>query len=188
MSALLPCPFCGGAARLVKWIRPEKWVDCTECEAEGPVADTPEGAIAAWNRRVPAYPSEQEIDAAQREQDRNGELWAILFHDTDMPPAVFHGEGAEEAARRKYHAVRSTYNCVLMAPASIRRAPNADARAAEAAMRERAAKVPDEYEPRQVVGDGGGRENESVYSATGNVAAAIRALPLTGDGGRDGVA
>lgn len=44
-----------------------------------------------------------------------------------------------------------------------------------AAEREACAKVADDYEPKRVVGDGGGREDECVYSAASNIAAAIRA-------------
>ena len=53
MSAeLLPCPFCGGEARLSQPI-PEQCGMCRECGTIGPMARDADAAIAAWNRRTP---------------------------------------------------------------------------------------------------------------------------------------
>lgn len=41
-------------------------------------------------------------------------LWLIYFHDKDVQPEVFAGEGAEDAARRRYDQVSTGYNCHLM--------------------------------------------------------------------------
>ena len=56
-TALKACPFCGGPA-LDDFI-PEHHsyrIECNDCDATGKICDSPELAIAAWNRRVPAPP------------------------------------------------------------------------------------------------------------------------------------
>lgn len=59
MSALEPCPFCGGRGNL-HINRRDYYVYCGDCSAEGPWdadGDTT-AAIAAWNRRAtPAAPA-----------------------------------------------------------------------------------------------------------------------------------
>lgn len=53
-AALLPCPFCGGAA-LLTWHATDCFAArCTDCCAEGPLPanDTEAEAITAWNRRA----------------------------------------------------------------------------------------------------------------------------------------
>lgn len=57
MTALLPCPFCGGQAFL-KWFGTKEngdetyYVECKDCEIATVVSLETE-AIAAWNRRAP---------------------------------------------------------------------------------------------------------------------------------------
>lgn len=51
MSELKPCPFCGGKAECFT-VNSASWVYCTDCRCETWVCDTPEEAIAAWNRRA----------------------------------------------------------------------------------------------------------------------------------------
>lgn len=56
MSALLPCPFCGGEAFMERWMPDNDGrIYCQCCVASQPV--TPQqsdaSAIAAWNRRAP---------------------------------------------------------------------------------------------------------------------------------------
>ena len=68
MIALLPCPFCGEAARFTEQCRDRRWgasVNCDNCGASGggyynaASPETADGlALAAWNRRAlpPAQP------------------------------------------------------------------------------------------------------------------------------------
>ena len=69
MGELLPCPFCGEAARFTEQCRDRRWGDavtCDNCGASGGGyynAASPETAdklaLAAWNRRaLPAAPAE----------------------------------------------------------------------------------------------------------------------------------
>ena len=52
---LLPCPFCGGEARLKEYTEPIKisWIKCNDCGVESLPFDTIEKAITAWNTRNP---------------------------------------------------------------------------------------------------------------------------------------
>jgi Lar family restriction alleviation protein len=50
---LLPCPFCGGEADILKAATNicDYWVTCANCGADGPWKDTRAETIAAWNTR-----------------------------------------------------------------------------------------------------------------------------------------
>ena len=50
---LLPCPFCGGEARLTAAMG-ETWMRCIDCNAGSEMSGSRALAIAAWNRRAPA--------------------------------------------------------------------------------------------------------------------------------------
>lgn len=59
---LKPCPFCGNTEDLEIY---EEWPDatgisikviCYDCEADGPVANTEEEAIEAWNAEFSGRP------------------------------------------------------------------------------------------------------------------------------------
>lgn len=65
---LLPCPFCGNAEPVAYEQTYYAWVQCRECDAEGPAKDTGQEAIEAWNTRAPASSEQQ---AAQ--QDAKGQ-------------------------------------------------------------------------------------------------------------------
>ncbi|MGG2041165.1 Lar family restriction alleviation protein [Burkholderia gladioli] len=62
---LSDCPFCGGTNCTATSKGISKWyfIYCPDCLAEGPAENTPDQAIAAWNRRaspapaIPAYPA-----------------------------------------------------------------------------------------------------------------------------------
>lgn len=49
---VLPCPFCGSEARLIKYEQDSSWnmVQCVDCQAEGTLSKIESQAIAAWNR------------------------------------------------------------------------------------------------------------------------------------------
>ena len=54
MAELKPCPFCKSEdVYLVSETEIEyNWVYCKNCEAAGPMKETEEEAIEAWNRRA----------------------------------------------------------------------------------------------------------------------------------------
>jgi len=54
MTKPLPCPFCGGDDWTARAFQcgDSYYVRCNDCEAEGPPADSRNGAIIAWNARV----------------------------------------------------------------------------------------------------------------------------------------
>lgn len=69
MSALLPCPFCGGEAEIEQSISGTVWtVWCPHkaCYADAEVrGDTEPAAIAAWNRRAEGW---MPIETAPRDK------------------------------------------------------------------------------------------------------------------------
>ena len=80
MSALLPCPFCGGEAKTVFRGAPEQWVSCHVCNASGPMRDASKTAIAAWNRRTP--PNDwQPIETAPRNGTTEIDIWVGRWRD-----------------------------------------------------------------------------------------------------------
>jgi Lar family restriction alleviation protein len=58
-EGLLPCPFCGGEAKLCECLG-EHWVACISCQASYPMSSNKDIAIAQWNTRAasPAAPSQ----------------------------------------------------------------------------------------------------------------------------------
>ena len=50
-TELLPCPFCGGEARIVTAVG-ESWVLCNKCKATTEAHTSRQFAIDAWNRRA----------------------------------------------------------------------------------------------------------------------------------------
>lgn len=52
---LLPCPWCGGAPKIHREpLCDDVWVQCYQCEAEGPYANdrSEAGVVELWNRRA----------------------------------------------------------------------------------------------------------------------------------------
>lgn len=88
VAKLLPCPFCGGDARLGTWTGESLWshdivtwaeVKCPDCDAQrGTECDEGEGdavtlAVRAWNTRV--KPKKPPVPAWKREGFISEWLW-----------------------------------------------------------------------------------------------------------------
>ena len=57
-GVLVPCPWCGGEARMVgvgKW----RYAVCKKCTIEGPVKMDVDEARLAWNSRAPILSAEE---------------------------------------------------------------------------------------------------------------------------------
>lgn len=49
-TEIKPCQYCASAAAMEHGTVRGFYVECFECEAQGPLRDTPEAAVADWNR------------------------------------------------------------------------------------------------------------------------------------------
>ena len=74
MTELRECPFCGGAKYVVQYrhgLQGHRWIECTDCDAQGPVVVGLDAATSAWNRRADDW---QPIETAP--EDRLVMVWA----------------------------------------------------------------------------------------------------------------
>lgn len=58
-SELLPCPFCGGKAKVMQSHNP--YVICENCHVSTPMFSWKQDAVAAWNRRAEESRSDCEV-------------------------------------------------------------------------------------------------------------------------------
>ncbi len=53
VSLMDNCPFCGKNDGYIKVVHFHHWVcECGQCDAEGPVRETPQKALEFWNKRA----------------------------------------------------------------------------------------------------------------------------------------
>jgi len=53
MKEIKPCPFCGGKGGIMFAGETSVWVNCQQCDADGPwVESNEDDAIDKWNTRV----------------------------------------------------------------------------------------------------------------------------------------
>jgi Lar family restriction alleviation protein len=70
-AELMPCPFCRSDNVALDTVMGEPrqcWVACFACKADGPVTGDAQSAIAAWNRRDPAFALAQRRLATEAER------------------------------------------------------------------------------------------------------------------------
>lgn len=76
MTELKKCPFCGGEAEFAT--NHKRWVQCKKCLAESDYCDTPEQAIAAWNKRKPVEDVLERLEGLAEQCMNNSEKSAEL--------------------------------------------------------------------------------------------------------------
>jgi hypothetical protein len=81
VESLLPCPFCGAAARtdLLPHSGGPGWVQCSECECDQYMCDTIEEAVAKWNRRAPAQAAQEQVERARSILSSIDHSWLETF-------------------------------------------------------------------------------------------------------------
>lgn len=52
IKTLKPCPFCGSNNVQLVIQEASRWVECLNCETQGPLAKTKNWATRKWNRRL----------------------------------------------------------------------------------------------------------------------------------------
>ena len=52
MAELKPCPFCGRELLSIEGWKDLFWIECINCQTEGPSGETKEEAIEVWNWRA----------------------------------------------------------------------------------------------------------------------------------------
>ena len=78
---LLPCPFCGGEAELLKGLcELDNYVMCLKCRCKTKLYNTKEAAIKAWNTRKPM---ERILERLEEGQEECYKLFAIGFNAED---------------------------------------------------------------------------------------------------------
>lgn len=90
-EVLKPCPWCPSAEQNLSSNGCDNHMVVCECGAEGPAADTPNLAVAAWNRRAPQGNAAQE-----------GYVLVPVEPTDEMVDAAWDSDGADYVGERKY--------------------------------------------------------------------------------------
>jgi Lar family restriction alleviation protein len=85
---LLPCPFCGGGAELLKGLcELDNYVMCLKCGCKTKLYNTKESAIKAWNTRKPmeriVERLEEESVLSEEERERSREQNPLQYERVD---------------------------------------------------------------------------------------------------------
>ena len=62
MNNLKPCPFCGGTDLRMGEAHEAVYVNCPDCDTDGPMRHTDQEAITAWNTRAEGIDELTEMD------------------------------------------------------------------------------------------------------------------------------
>ncbi|MFZ2650245.1 MAG: Lar family restriction alleviation protein [Burkholderiaceae bacterium] len=105
VTALEPCPFCGGVAHTT--FSGGYWVARCQpgCQAEGPIHETEAVAIRAWNRRTPTAAADRAPFVPTHRHYKGG-LYQVLHRDVlyteaelPAPMVVYRNEAGRIFAR-----------------------------------------------------------------------------------------
>ena len=83
-NELRPCPFCGADDETMLHTEQGDWmIDCDGCFAHGPLCETEDAAIAAWNTR----PDSELLEAAKDAYQLTKTLGALNWDGSPNTPA-----------------------------------------------------------------------------------------------------
>ena len=86
---LLPCPFCGGEARVVEHRTGEVWVTCDEDCSQSIISTDRAYVFAAWNRR----PAPPDFNAALEKAWSELSIDTYDGHYTKRDIELYYGDG-----------------------------------------------------------------------------------------------
>jgi hypothetical protein len=95
--------------------QPAEEARCGTCEGDGSVRNSYEEQRVVgeeWSECPDCHPAEAPATAPQSAGDEV--RWMIYYHDVDRTPELFAGYGAGSAALQRFHALKMSWNVVLL--------------------------------------------------------------------------